>query len=117
MREYDEYAAEDEVCGETYEHDLDEIGRRDGVLTEICKRCGAEVVTELHPMFDHVRASQPRVDLLLGFLEFLRERGAHPGPEGETARLVDEYLHIDRAELGRELVEMGDEARNEEDEN
>lgn len=38
--------ADDEVCGEAYDHDLRPISERDGACTYECRRCGAEVISE-----------------------------------------------------------------------
>jgi hypothetical protein len=34
---------DDEVCGETYDHDLTLIDERDGEATYECRVCGAEI--------------------------------------------------------------------------
>lgn len=36
----------EEVCGETYDHDLREVDRRDGWVTWECHGCGAEILEE-----------------------------------------------------------------------
>jgi predicted RNA-binding Zn-ribbon protein involved in translation (DUF1610 family) len=34
------------VCGETYDHDLRLIDKRDGTATYECRECGAEVIDD-----------------------------------------------------------------------
>ena len=36
----------EEVCGETYDHIL-EGEEQDGILIEVCRRCGAELITDV----------------------------------------------------------------------
>lgn len=35
---------DEEICGETIEHDLDEVSSGDGETTYMCRRCDAEIV-------------------------------------------------------------------------
>jgi hypothetical protein len=34
---------DEEICGESYDHDLSLISERDGCRTYECRRCGAEI--------------------------------------------------------------------------
>lgn len=37
---------DDDVCGETIDHDLREMGSADGITTYECRRCGAEIIED-----------------------------------------------------------------------
>ena len=39
-------ADDDEVCGESFDHDLREIDHRDGLRNLECRLCGAEIFEE-----------------------------------------------------------------------
>lgn len=41
----DEYGDE-EICGETYDHDFEQVDERDGIATYFCA-CGAEIQEEV----------------------------------------------------------------------
>lgn len=38
--------SDDEVCGETVEHQAELKDERDGVQVYLCRRCGAEIIEE-----------------------------------------------------------------------
>ena len=38
--------SDEDICGETYDHDLRLVDERDGIATYECRRCGAEVIEE-----------------------------------------------------------------------
>ena len=44
--EIDTPGEEEDVCGETYDHDLRLIEDRDGMRTYECRECGAEIVVD-----------------------------------------------------------------------
>lgn len=37
----------DEICGESYDHDLTVLSDEDGILVEECRECGAEIITDV----------------------------------------------------------------------
>lgn len=37
----------EEVCGESYDHDLRVIDERDGTVTYECRNCGAEIIERM----------------------------------------------------------------------
>lgn len=39
----DDYASDEPVCGESYDHTLKLVGERDGWSTYECTECGAEI--------------------------------------------------------------------------
>jgi hypothetical protein len=39
----------EDVCGDSYDHDLDLIDERDGYCSYVCRTCGAEILTEPEP--------------------------------------------------------------------
>ena len=37
---------DDDICGETFDHDCRLVGERDGVRNYECRRCGAEIIED-----------------------------------------------------------------------
>lgn len=46
---------DDDICGETIDHDLREIGSADGQTSWECRRCGAEIIEDDEPSGDPER--------------------------------------------------------------
>lgn len=36
----------EDVCGYTYDHDLQLVDDRDGIRVSVCRECGAEIIEE-----------------------------------------------------------------------